>query len=184
MNSFIVIVFGFWNHWNQASYYFLISFVFCICLLYVVCFLQMILIYIAESTLSEQGELKPLSTSPEQQESASSSSKGSNSSQLQPLMSILGGVATALILVSVVIVVTMRLRCGGGRRDLHGSSSHDHTWKTDSGENSSVDLQAVDHHQTGVLLRNSSPGEHYSWKAGSGLVLWYGILLYVSIGVR
>ena len=144
----------------------------------------MILIYIAESTLSEQGELKPLSTSPEQQESASSSSKGSNSSQLQPLMSILGGVATALILVSVVIVVTMRLRCGGGRRDLHGSSSHDHTWKTDSGENSSVDLQAVDHHQTGVLLRNSSPGEHYSWKAGSGLVLWYVTLLYVSIGVR
>ena len=64
---------------------------------------------VPESSLSEQGELKPLSTSPEQQESASN---GSNSSQLQPLMSILGGVATALILVTVVIIVTMRLRCG------------------------------------------------------------------------
>ena len=71
-------------------------------------------------------------------------------------MSILGGVTTALILVTVVIIVTMRLRCGG-RREV---PSHDHTWKTDSGgDNSSVDLQAVDNHM-GVLLRNRSPGKY------------------------
>ena len=71
-------------------------------------------------------------------------------------MSILGGVTTALILVTVVIIVTMRLRCGGSRREV---PSHDHTWKTDSGgDNSSVDLQAVDNHM-GVIMRNRSPGK-------------------------
>jgi hypothetical protein len=105
--------------------------------------------------LGEQGELKPLSTSPEQQGS-SISSKPSN---LQPIMSILGGVTTALILVTVVIVVTMRLRCGREQRNNHGGingSSHpDQTWKTDSGENSSADLQAA---TMDGLLQQQSPG--------------------------
>ena len=130
--------------------------------------------FFAESTLSEQGELKPLSTSPEQQESASSS--GSNSSQLQPLMSILGGVTTALILVTVVIIVTMRLRCGG-RREV---PSHDHTWKTDSGgDNSSVDLQAVDNHM-GVLLRNRSPGKYSFYIPNLYLDFRYFLILYIQ----
>ena len=48
-------------------------------------------------------------------------------------MSILGGVATALVLVTVVIIVTMRLRCSGLRHHYTPNGSHDHTWKTDSG---------------------------------------------------
>lgn len=62
---------------------------------------------IIESTL--RNELKPLSTSPEQQEShLGSPSPEPQSGNFQPIMSILGGVATALVLVTVVIIVTMR----------------------------------------------------------------------------
>ena len=63
---------------------------------------------IIESTL--RNELKPLSTSPEQQEShlGRSPSPEPQSGNFQPIMSILGGVATALVLVTVVIIVTMR----------------------------------------------------------------------------
>ena len=96
-------------------------------------------ILFSESTLSEQGELKPLSTSPEHQGSQGSPSPSPQSSNFQPIMSILGGVATALVLVTVVIIVTMRLRCSGLRHHHTPNGSHDHTWKTDSGcENSSV----------------------------------------------
>ncbi len=71
------------------------------------------------------------------------------SDSLQPLMSILGGVATALILVTVVIIVTMRLRCGTGSDRATGSGEN--TWKTDSGENSVADgVQAQD--AAGLLL--------------------------------
>ena len=59
-------------------------------------------------------------------------------------MSILGGVATAIALVTVVIIVTMRLRCGAIRHQT--PNHHDHsTWKTDSVENSngSLDLQPL-----------------------------------------
>ena len=98
------------------------------------------LFFISESTLSEQGELKPLSTSPEHQGSKGSPSPSPQSSNFQPIMSILGGVATALVLVTVVIIVTMRLRCSGLRHHHTPNGSHDHTWKTDSGcgENSST----------------------------------------------
>ena len=87
----------------------------------------------SESTLSEQGELKPLSTSPEHQGSQGSPSPSPQSSNFQPIMSILGGVATALVLVTVVIIVTMRLRCSGLRHNHTPNSSLDHTWKLDSG---------------------------------------------------
>ena len=41
--------------------------------------------------------------------------------------------AIALVLVTVVIIVTMRLHCNGLRHHHTPKGSHDHTWKTDSG---------------------------------------------------
>ena len=109
-------------------------------------FLHAYIFFFSESTLSEQGELKPLSTSPEHQGSQGSPSPSPQSSNFQPIMSILGGVATALVLVTVVIVVTMRLRCSGLRHHHTPNNSHDHTWKTDSGcENSSNGGAPSDH---------------------------------------
>lgn len=78
-------------------------------------------------------------------------------------MSILGGVATALVLVTVVIIVTMRLRCNHLHHNHHLHHHHDandQTWKTSEGgattENSSsgssIDLQQAD------LELRASPG--------------------------
>ena len=70
-------------------------------------------------------------------------------------MSILGGVATALVLVTVVIIVTMRLRCSGLRHHHTPNGSHDHTWKTDSGCENSTSNGATGDNSVADLQVNS-----------------------------
>ena len=115
----------------------------------------MSIFHISESTLSETGEIKPLSTSPEHQGSQGNPSPSPQSSNFQPIMSILGGVATALVLVTVVIIVTMRLRCSGLRHHHTPNGSHDHTWKTDSGCENSTSNGATGDNSVADLQVNS-----------------------------
>ena len=133
----------------------------------------------SESTLSEQGELKPLSTSPEHQGSQGSPSPSPQSSNFQPIMSILGGVATALVLVTVVIIVTMRLRCSGLRHHHTPNGSHDHTWKTDSGcENSSVGGAPSGDNSVSDLQQQHSTTDMGFLRSRSGTVTFFIYFLW------
>ena len=46
-------------------------------------------------------------------EDASSSSRGRRD-DMEPLLSIVGGIGCGIILITVVLLVTIRMRCGGG----------------------------------------------------------------------
>ncbi|XP_071745954.1 nephrin isoform X2 [Lepeophtheirus salmonis] len=102
----------------------------------------------AESTLGEQGELKPLSTLPEKQGSF-------ERAWLHPILTIVGGIGSALILVSLVIILALKFRCAM-RRNSPNSSLHEHTWKTDNSD-SNKSLSMIDNQEVDDLFQ-SSPG--------------------------
>ncbi|CAB4068057.1 unnamed protein product [Lepeophtheirus salmonis] len=100
----------------------------------------------AESTLGEQGELKPLSTLPEKQGSF-------ERAWLHPILTIVGGIGSALILVSLVIILALKFRCAM-RRNSPNSSLHEHTWKTDNSD-SSKSLSMIDNQEVDDLFQSS-----------------------------
>lgn len=99
----------------------------------------------AESTLTEQGELKPRATLPEKQGAEGIEQR------FQPYLSIVGGIGCGLVLMTLLILITMRLRFRPGGAGIAGGSapssfqaSQGRTWRTDSGEIVKLDDKDMD----------------------------------------
>ena len=76
-----------------------------------------------QSTLDSASSSSSFDQTAAKDEDASSSSRGRHE-DMEPLLSIVGGIGCGIILITVVLLVTIRMRCGGGShggRDGQGS---------------------------------------------------------------